>query len=109
MIPCLISLRPMRREQMQAAARNVIATPASNWESEMVSLTLSKQEIVEATGYTQAPKQLDVLLKAGIPADRRPDGSVRVWRHHILGIAMPTLQQKASRKCPQLASDRKAA
>lgn len=74
----------------------------------MESLTLTKDEIIEATGYTQAAKQLDALHKAGIPADRRPDGSVRVWRHHISGIVPPT-QQKAKRKPPELVFDRNAA
>lgn len=74
----------------------------------MESLTLTKQEIIEATGYRRAAEQLDALQKAGIPADRRPDGSVRVWRHHISGIAAPK-QQKAPRKRPELTSDRKAA
>lgn len=74
----------------------------------METLTLTKEEIIEATGYNQAAKQLDALHKAGIPADRRPDGSVRVWRHHIAGI-VPPKQQKAPRKRPELASDRKAA
>ncbi|PRE80724.1 DUF4224 domain-containing protein [Burkholderia gladioli] len=51
----------------------------------MESLTLKEQEIIEATGYRQPARQLSTLLKAGIPADRRPDGTVRVWRHHIVG------------------------
>lgn len=67
----------------------------------MESLTLSKEEIIEATGYSQPAKQLEALLRAGIPADRRPDGSVRVWRHHISGI-VPPKQQKAQRKRPEL-------
>jgi hypothetical protein len=45
----------------------------------MESLTLSEKEIIEATGYKQAARQLVALARAGIPADRRPDGSVRVW------------------------------
>ncbi|MEJ2767590.1 DUF4224 domain-containing protein [Mycetohabitans sp. B46] len=67
----------------------------------MDSLTLTEQEIIEATGYRQPCRQLAALQKAGIPADRRPDGSVRVWRHHITGIAQPSKQ----RKRPQLTSD----
>lgn len=74
----------------------------------MESLTLSQQEIIEATGYKRAAEQLVALLKAGIPADRRPDGSVRVWRHHIAGVSVPK-QQRAPRRRPELASDRKAA
>ncbi|AOZ06804.1 DUF4224 domain-containing protein [Cupriavidus malaysiensis] len=74
----------------------------------MQSLTLTVDEIVEATGYRRAAEQLAVLLKAGVPADRRPDGSVRVWRHHMMGIGAPK-QAKAPRRKPELASDRKAA
>ncbi|MFC4431459.1 DUF4224 domain-containing protein [Cupriavidus respiraculi] len=74
----------------------------------MESLTLSQEEIIEATGYRRAAEQLLALQKAGIPADRRPDGSVRVWRHHIAGVGAPK-QQKAPRRRPELASDRKAA
>ncbi|ACR29190.1 DUF4224 domain-containing protein [Burkholderia glumae] len=72
------------------------------------SLTLSEQEIVEATGYRQPCRQLQALMRAGIPADRRPDGSVRVWRHHIAGISIPKNQER-SRRRPQLTSDMKAA
>ncbi|WP_343656376.1 DUF4224 domain-containing protein [Cupriavidus sp.] len=67
----------------------------------MESLTLTKEEIIEATGYSQPAKQLEALRRAGIPADRRPDGSVRVWRHHISGI-VPHTQPKAKRKAPEL-------
>lgn len=68
-------------------------------------LTLSEEEIVQATGYRQQCRQLAALLRAGIPADRRPDGSVRVWRHHLGGSASPTKQ----RRRPQLTSDMEAA
>ncbi|QPS45766.1 DUF4224 domain-containing protein [Burkholderia humptydooensis] len=73
----------------------------------MESLTLTEQEIVEATGYKQPCRQLIALQRAGIPADRRPDGSVRVWRHHLAG--QPEADRKASRRRPQLTSDMKAA
>lgn len=69
------------------------------------ALTLTEQEIVEATGYRQPSRQLAVLLRAGIPADRRPDGSVRVWRHHMTGIAPPP--RETPRKRPKLTSDMK--
>jgi hypothetical protein len=72
-----------------------------------MSLTLTEQEIVEATGYKQPCRQLAALLQAGIPADRRPDGSVRVWRHHITGMAAAKPQER--RREPRLKSDRKAA
>lgn len=73
----------------------------------MESLTLTKEEITEATGYRRPADQLAALLKAGIPADRRPDGSVRVWRHHLAGIG--ATKAKAPRPRPALASDRKVA
>jgi hypothetical protein len=76
-------------------------------ECKMESLTLSEKEIIEATGYKQAARQLQALARAGIPADRRPDGSVRVWRHHLTGIAEPKPQK--TRRRPQLTSDMKAA
>jgi len=93
---------------LEAVAERIIEVTRKQWESTMESLTLTKDEIIEATGYNQAAKQLDALHKAGIPADRRPDGSVRVWRHHISGI-VPPKQQKVKRKAPELVSDRKAA
>jgi hypothetical protein len=73
----------------------------------MESLTLTESEIVEATGYRQPIKQLAALQRAGIPADRRPDGSVRVWRHHITGVG--AAKQSPQRREPKLKSDRKAA
>nr|WP_080738722.1 DUF4224 domain-containing protein [Pandoraea pnomenusa] len=73
----------------------------------MEPLTLTEAEIVEATGYKQPIRQLMSLQRAGIPADRRPDGSVRVWRHHIVGGG--AARQAPARKEPKLKSDRKAA
>jgi hypothetical protein len=73
-----------------------------------MELTLSKEEIEKATGYKRGAEQLEALRLAGIPADRRPDGSVRVWRHHIAGIGAAATP-KTPRKKPALASDRKAA
>jgi hypothetical protein len=73
----------------------------------MESLTLTEEEIIEATGYKQPVRQLDALARAGIPADRRPDGSVRVWRHHITGVA--TKKPERTRRRPQLTSDMGAA
>lgn len=73
----------------------------------MESLTLTEQEIIEATGYKQPSRQLDALARAGIPADRRPDGSVRVWRHHIAGTTAK--KPDRARRRPQLTSDMKAA
>ncbi|MGU2441562.1 DUF4224 domain-containing protein [Burkholderia cenocepacia] len=68
-------------------------------------LTLTTQEIYEATGYRQPARQLRALAIAGIPADRRPDGSVRVWRHHVLGFAAQA--RVLNRKRPKLTSDMK--
>ncbi|WP_328590281.1 DUF4224 domain-containing protein [Paraburkholderia piptadeniae] len=73
----------------------------------MDSLTLTEAEIVEATGYCQPCRQLSALQRAGIPADRRPDGSVRVWRHHVYGVPAATPQQPRRRELG-LESDRKA-
>lgn len=73
----------------------------------MESITLTEDEIIEATGYRQPCRQLAALLRAGIPADRRPDGSVRVWRHHLIGTAAQKSQER--RREPKLRSDRKAA
>lgn len=70
-------------------------------------LTLTTDEIYEATGYRQPARQLRALALAGIPADRRPDGSVRVWRHHVLGFA--TQEKRLNRKRPKLTSDMKDA
>ncbi|MBN3816795.1 DUF4224 domain-containing protein [Paraburkholderia sp. Se-20369] len=67
------------------------------------SLTLTSSEIYEATGYRQPARQLRALTNAGVPADRRPDGSVRVWRHHVSGFTMR--EQKINRKRPKLTSD----
>ncbi|WP_081078087.1 DUF4224 domain-containing protein [Burkholderia territorii] len=69
------------------------------------SLTLTTREIYEATGYRQPARQLRALAVAGIPADRRPDGSVRVWRHHVYGFAAQ--QKTLNRKRPKLTSDMK--
>nr|WP_080418092.1 DUF4224 domain-containing protein [Burkholderia ubonensis] len=69
------------------------------------SLTLTAREIHEATGYRQPARQLRALAVAGIPADRRPDGSVRVWRHHVLGFAAQ--EKTLNRKRPKLTSDMK--
>ncbi|UEP52279.1 DUF4224 domain-containing protein [Burkholderia ambifaria] len=69
------------------------------------SLTLTAREIYEATGYRQPARQLRALAVAGIPADRRPDGSVRVWRHHVLGFAAQ--EKTLNRKRPKLTSDMK--
>ncbi|WP_174978985.1 DUF4224 domain-containing protein [Burkholderia lata] len=69
------------------------------------SLTLTVREIYEATGYRQPARQLRALAVAGIPADRRPDGSVRVWRHHVLGFGAQ--EKTLHRKRPKLTSDMK--
>ncbi|MBB5443250.1 MULTISPECIES: DUF4224 domain-containing protein [unclassified Paraburkholderia] len=71
----------------------------------MQSLTLTEEEIVEATGYRQRCRQLTALKRAGIPADQRPDGSVRVWRHHITGV--PAAKPRPAKEHPQLTSDMK--
>jgi hypothetical protein len=72
----------------------------------MFSLTLAEEEIIEATGYRMHSKQLAELQKAGIPCDQRPDGTVRVWRHHVFGVPAAPRKERAR---PKLSSDRKAA
>ncbi len=89
------------------ALKEILRVTAREWGSNMESLTLTESEIVEATGYKQPVKQLSALKRAGIIADRRPDGSVRVWRHHIAGIGMS--KAAPQRHEPKLKSDRKAA
>ena len=69
-------------------------------------LTLSEAEIIAATGYRHRTKQLQVLLRAGIPADRRPDGTVRVWRHHLIGRSEPVEQREEQ---PRLKFQRRSA
>nr|WP_244131244.1 DUF4224 domain-containing protein [Burkholderia gladioli] len=49
------------------------------------SLDINQARDHRATGYRQPAEQLTTLLKAGISADRRIDGTVRARRHHIAG------------------------
>ncbi|MBU9484628.1 DUF4224 domain-containing protein [Burkholderia multivorans] len=92
-----VVLRPIPSHGVDNADHPEPAHPAA--------LTLSAHEIYEATGYRQPARQLRALTLAGIPADRRPDGSVRVWRHHVLGFAAH--EKKTKRKRPKLTSDMK--
>lgn len=48
------------------------------------SLTLMPEEIVEITGYRRGHEQLRWFRALGVPARRRPDGSVSVAREHYL-------------------------
>jgi Domain of unknown function (DUF4224) len=48
------------------------------------SLTLTTGEIVEITGYRRGHEQLRWFRSLGVPARRRPDGSVSVAREHYL-------------------------
>jgi hypothetical protein len=90
---------------MTAAAQRMIETTQEQG-AKMLSLTLTEEEIIEATGYRMHSKQLGALQKAGIPCDQRPDGTVRVWRHHLYGTGAAPRKERAR---PQLNSDRKAA
>lgn len=48
----------------------------------MQPLYLSEQEIVDLTGYTVRSYQIRTFQQLGIPALRRPDGSVLVMKMH---------------------------
>lgn len=71
-----------------------------------VRLTLTEEEIVEITGYRRGYEQLAFFKSLGVPARRRPDGSVSVCREHYirLGAATPPASNVESR--PRLRSER---
>jgi hypothetical protein len=48
-----------------------------------MTLTLTKDELKNITGYSRARKQLEVMRQLGIPARLRPDNSVLVLRMHL--------------------------
>jgi hypothetical protein len=68
----------------------------------MITLTLSKDELIELTRYHRANNQLQFLKELGIPAKKRRDNTVCVLRMHCLNFAsndslrQPTL--KSARK-----------
>ncbi|QOT81917.1 DUF4224 domain-containing protein [Cupriavidus basilensis] len=74
----------------------MLETTRQDWEKRIGSLTLSREKIIAATGYGRAAEQLEALHKAGIPADRRPDGSVRARRHHIAGVGSQLAQWRTT-------------
>lgn len=50
------------------------------------SVTLTPAEIVEITGYRRGHEQLGWFRSLGVPAKRRPDGSVSVAREHYFAL-----------------------
>lgn len=57
-----------------------------------MSLCLTPEEVLEITGYKRPADQLRALQARGIPAARRPDGSVSVIRVHLAMQAPPAPQ-----------------
>lgn len=68
-----------------------------------MSLTLTPEELLEVTGYRRGADQLAFFRGLGIPAHRRPDGSVSVCRQHYLDLTRRAEAPSAPR--PQLRSD----
>lgn len=67
----------------------------------MNSITLSQQEIEEITHLKRPTHQMRYLKGLGIKAQKRPDNTVLVLRHHLAPAANDTAQQ------PQLKSSRR--
>jgi hypothetical protein len=61
-----------------------------------MSLCLSQSEVFEITGYKRGADQLRALKVRGIPAARRPDGSVSVLRAQLAMLAAPTAKSEPS-------------
>jgi Domain of unknown function (DUF4224) len=59
---------------------------AGSGRSRSASLTLTPEEIVEITGYRRGHEQLRWFRSLGVPAKRRPDGSVSVAREHYFAL-----------------------
>ena len=57
-----------------------------------MSLCLSQAEVLEITGYKRGADQLRALKDRGIPAARRPDGSVSVLRAQLAMLAAPVAE-----------------
>ena len=50
----------------------------------MSDLTLSEEELKKITGYRRAALQMKMLASFGIPAQRRADNTVLVFRMHCV-------------------------
>jgi hypothetical protein len=68
-----------------------------------VTLTLTPDELVEVTGYVRGADQLRYFQNLGVPAHRRPDGTVSVCRQHYIELRRTTSPEQAPR--PRLRSD----
>lgn len=68
-----------------------------------MTLCLTPAELHEVTGYRRGADQLAYFRALGIPAHRRPDGSVSVVKQHLLELRRLADAQSASR--PHLRSD----
>jgi hypothetical protein len=66
-----------------------------------LSLTLSREELFEITGYKSARKQLEVLQHKGLPAFMRPDHTVSLGRAHYEQWVSSSRNEPARRQ-PQL-------
>jgi hypothetical protein len=49
----------------------------------MSTITLTEQEIEEITHYKKPSHQIRSLRELGIKAEKRPDNTVLVFRHHL--------------------------
>lgn len=72
-----------------------------------MTLTLTPAELTEVTGYRRAAEQLAYFRRLGVPAHRRPDGTVSVVRQHLLDLQRRAETSSAPR--PQLKSSREQA
>ncbi len=68
-------------------------------------LTLTPEELIEVTGYKLHCKQLAYFRALGVPAHRRPDGTVSVVRQHLLDLQRYANATSTDR--PRLRSDDK--
>jgi hypothetical protein len=62
-----------------------------------VSLTLTKEELYEITGYKTAKNQRIFFQRLAIPAIVRPDGSLSVSRDHYRRLLTWSPEMPASR------------
>jgi len=73
-----------------------------------MSLQLTNEERIEITGYVRQADQLRYFKALGVPAHRRPDGTVSVCRQHYLDLRRLADNAPAPDR-PKLRSDEKAA
>ena len=51
-----------------------------------MNLTLSKDELIELTGYKQTKMQIKVLRSRGVEPIRKPDNTLAVMREWVVNI-----------------------